>query len=408
MEGEREVLFIYLIRFLCGYVRFRATGGFPERFINLCSREKIPLWDISGGKEVLYAKTTIRGYHRLRTCARKSGMRPRVAERYGLPFLLHRHRRRLGLLCGAVAAMLIVGLLSSMVWTIDVQGNETVPDAEILAVFEKLGVRAGVRRSKINVEQVQRAAARELNDLAWLALNIRGSAAVIEVRERAPAPEVQNDTSPQNILAGRDGTIVSLEVYEGEAAVKKGQAVLAGDLLISSVVTNKDLSVSFKHARGVAIAQTHRVVTHTFPFRQTVRRYTGEESRRYRLSLFGLQIPFGLGRQPEGEKESFTRRNTLQMNQVPLPVYLETYLQRGYTQQEVTFTKEQALQAAAAEFSQKVSQELQNAKILEETVEAHFTQDGCVITGRYLCEEEIGKPEALQVEDSTGAEEEPE
>ena len=87
------MLFVHLIRFLCGYVRFRATGGFPERFINLCSRENIPLWDISGGKEVLYAKTTIRGYHRLRSCARKSGMRPRVSERYGLPFLLHRHRR---------------------------------------------------------------------------------------------------------------------------------------------------------------------------------------------------------------------------------------------------------------------------------------------------------------------------
>ena len=110
-----------------------------------------------------------------------------------------------------------------MVWTIDVQGNETVSDAEILSVFEKLGVRAGARRSKIDVEQVQRAAARELNDLAWLALNIRGSAAVIEVRERVPAPEVENDTSPQNILAKRDGTIVSLEVYEGRRRSKRGR-----------------------------------------------------------------------------------------------------------------------------------------------------------------------------------------
>lgn len=56
------MLFIKLIRFLCGYVRFRAKGGFPERFINLCSKENIPLWDISGSKGEMYAKTTIRGY----------------------------------------------------------------------------------------------------------------------------------------------------------------------------------------------------------------------------------------------------------------------------------------------------------------------------------------------------------
>lgn len=393
------MFFIYLIRFLCGYVRFRAKGGFPERFINLCSRENIPLWDISGGKLELSAKTTIRGYHRLRPCARKAGMRPRVAGRYGLPFFLHRHRRRIGLLCGAGAAVLIVCILSSMLWTIDVQGNETVSDAEILSVFEELGVHTGARRSKINVEEVQRTAARRLNDLAWLALNIKGSAAVIEVRERIPAPRVENDTTPRNILAARDGTILSLEVYEGEAAVKKGQAVLKGDLLISSVVTNKDLSVSFKHARGVAVAQTRHTVTHMVPFRQKVRRYTGEESRRYRLSFFGLRIPFGFDRQPEGEAESFLYRNTLQMNHVPIPIYTETTLKRGYTEQEVTFTKEQALQAAAAEFERKAGQELQNAKILEQKVEVRFTQDGCMVTGTFTCEEAIGIPEVLEVED---------
>ena len=96
----------------------------------------------------MYAKTTIRGYHRIRACARKSGMRPRVAGRYGLPFFLHRHKRRIGLLCGAAVAVLIVCILSSMIWTIDVQGNEAVSDTEILAVFEELGVRIGARRSK--------------------------------------------------------------------------------------------------------------------------------------------------------------------------------------------------------------------------------------------------------------------
>lgn len=155
------------------------------------------------------------------------------------------------------------------------------------------------------MEEVQRTAARRLNDLAWLALNIKGSAAVIEVRERIPAPQVENDTTPRNILASQDGTILSLKVYEGEAAVKKGEAVLKGDLLISSVVTNKDLSVSFKHARGVAIAQTRHTVSHTFPFRQKARQYTGVESERYRLSFFGLRIPFGFDRQPEGGRELF-------------------------------------------------------------------------------------------------------
>ena len=120
---------------------------------------------------------------------------------------------------------------------------------------------------------------------------------------------------------------------------------------------------------------------------------------RYRLSFFGLRIPFGFDRQPEGEAESFFFRNTLRMNQVPLPVYTETYLKREYIEQEVTLPKAQALLAAAAEYEQKVRAELGEATILEQKVETHFTQEACVITGTYTCEEEIGVPEALQVED---------
>ena len=55
--------------------------------------------------------------------------------------------------------------------------------------------------------------------------------------------------------------------------------------------------------------------------------------------------------------------------------------------------------AAAAEYEQKVKAELGDAKILEQKIETHFTQEACVITGTYTCEEEIGAPETLQVED---------
>ena len=32
-----------MIRFFKGWVRFRITGGFPERFINLCAMRGLPL-----------------------------------------------------------------------------------------------------------------------------------------------------------------------------------------------------------------------------------------------------------------------------------------------------------------------------------------------------------------------------
>lgn len=39
-----------------GYVEFCAEGGFPERFINLCSVYHVRLWDVKRVKDKLYAK----------------------------------------------------------------------------------------------------------------------------------------------------------------------------------------------------------------------------------------------------------------------------------------------------------------------------------------------------------------
>ena len=37
---------LYLLRLITGYVKFRAAGRFPERFMNLCRLNGIILWDI--------------------------------------------------------------------------------------------------------------------------------------------------------------------------------------------------------------------------------------------------------------------------------------------------------------------------------------------------------------------------
>jgi len=97
------MVFIHLIRFITGYVVFNARGGFPERFINLCALHHIPLWDVNCSGGGLRACTTIKGYRQIRPPARKSRVLPRIAERHGLPFFLHRYKRRAGMLAGAAA-----------------------------------------------------------------------------------------------------------------------------------------------------------------------------------------------------------------------------------------------------------------------------------------------------------------
>ena len=37
---------IHLLRWLFGWIRLEAEGGFPERLLNLAAREGIELWEV--------------------------------------------------------------------------------------------------------------------------------------------------------------------------------------------------------------------------------------------------------------------------------------------------------------------------------------------------------------------------
>ena len=239
------MLVLRFFRFLFGYVSFSARGGFPERFLNLCRHNNILLWELRCSDSVITACTDCGGYKKIRSVARKSGMKVRITKKHGLPFFLERHSRRVGVLIGACFCVAAVIILSTRIWSIDVTGNVRVPSETIIGAFEELGVKKGVAGSKINISSTEIAALKKLPEISWININISGSAAVIEVRETVKSPEIDvNDSTPTDIVAARDGQIVILRPFNGTQEQVIGNPVLKGDLLISGVEENGDKTVS--------------------------------------------------------------------------------------------------------------------------------------------------------------------
>ncbi|MEG1551624.1 MAG: sporulation protein YqfD, partial [Oscillospiraceae bacterium] len=91
------MLIIKFLRYILGYVDFTAVGGFPERFINLCTNNKIPLWNLKNSKSIVYGTTTIKGYKAIRQSAKRSGVTLKIEKKHGLPFFEHKNKKRVGL-----------------------------------------------------------------------------------------------------------------------------------------------------------------------------------------------------------------------------------------------------------------------------------------------------------------------
>jgi len=74
-----------------------------------------------------------------------------------------------------------------------------------------------------------------VNSLSWVAVEVHGVVALVKVVEKDPLAMPDFPTPPADIVAAKDGFIVSLIALRGTPAVQEGATVKKGDLLIRGV-----------------------------------------------------------------------------------------------------------------------------------------------------------------------------
>ena len=289
-----------VINFLRGSVCVAVSGPFPERFLNLCAQSGVGFWDLAWeGGQSLRLRVLRRDAGRAVELAERAGCTASLEGRAGLPVFLAGFRRRYALLAGLALALAAVCLLSQFILTVEVSGNETVPSAVILMELSRQGVRPGAYGPGLDLRRISQEALRRIEGLSWMSVNLHGTRAEVLVRERSPSPTPRDETTPAHVVAAADGVLEDVEVLEGQALFREGQAVLAGEIVISGAVDLKepqyaavDAGQRLVHARGEVWAVTHRTLAACIPLEAQVKVYTGEEERRWSLSLLGRSVNF--------------------------------------------------------------------------------------------------------------------
>lgn len=383
------MLIIELIRWLFGYINFQASEGFPDRFINLCTNNSIPLWNIQNIGGNLSASTTIEGYLNIRSSAKKSGMKLRVKEKKGLVFFLKKHKRRVGIVIGAFICLIIFTILSQFVWNVSVVGNDKLETDFILNAFEDYGIKIGTRVTKEQMKEAAEKAVIDIAALSWATINQKGTVLVIEVREKVDVPQMYDNSKPTNVIAKEDGVILSLDILYGNAEAKIGSAISKGDLLISGVVNHPDGSQSLIHADGhiKALVKKNKITnSNAFSLYKLQ-----NESERKNLFFFGLKLPFGK-KVPETfftEHKSF-----LETDEMQLPLGIITEYGAEFSADK--FEKTESLQKKLALYDNALYVcdlldycEIKSSYIIEKGNEYEFCAE---------CEQEIGILQEIYVE----------
>ncbi len=386
------MLIIKLIRYIIGYVTFEAVGGFPERFVNLCTKNRIPLWNMKNQNSCITADTTVSGYKSIRQSAHRSGCRTHIIKKHGLPFFLNKNRSRKGFVIGAAVAIIITVWLSGGIWNITVSGNKTIPEEDIREVFASLGVETGARKSKISASEVADEAEKIIEKLAWASVNIKGSSAEIVVQERTDAPEFPDTETPCNIVASEDGIITEIEAEIGKAAVEAGDAVLKGDLLISGVTENLDKSEKLNAARGSVYAEVTKSII-TVSGGETLLTQS-ELRKRYIIYFFGLEIPLGLS---VGEENYYSEKSFLSDGEIMLPAgVISEHSYKAETETELP--REYRTVYSAKKFADEYKAVFESSQISSEKFSCEKNGESVAFSGEYCVIKEIGSAQEIFVE----------
>ncbi len=392
--------FTDILAFFKGSVDVEAEGLFLERFLNICMRRGIFLSDVKRiGDEKIRAKIGIGGFKEIRPIAKKTRTRVRIKGRQGMPFLLHRYKKRRIAIVGMVLFLGILWYLSSHIVGIDITGNERIKTAEIENQLKSFGLYRGTAVSKIDRRLIQNKMMTAFDDIAWIGVNVKGSRAYIEVRERLDTKQSFDEDVPCNIVAGRDGQIVGLEVRSGQTVVKINDMVEEGDLLVSGAMDSQIEGIRYAHSDGSVYAETIYKKVREYPLEFTEKVYTGKEKKRHSIEVFGQKINLYLKSAPPFEYCDKTEEGAEFHLFKPgiFSARLNTESYKEYIPEKRIRTVPQAVELGGRELVSEIEKELVGrVEILSKNVTYQVIDKGkAEVTAEILCREDIARQSAI-------------
>lgn len=352
-----------IVDFFGGYVIISLKGFYIERFINICVRRGIRIWSIKRRSDRLAViRISIADFKRIRPVARKTYTHIDIIQKCGFPVLLHRYRKRYVLFAGFAVLTVFMIVMSRFVWIIDVRGNESIADTQIIQAARDAGVFEGAKKSDLgNIQGIRDVIVNRVDNLAWAWVYIEGSKATIEVREKILPPQVVDKSLPCSVIAMRDGLVEKITVKEGTTQLKKGDALLAGEVAISGVVMNKDMTgVRYVHALGTVEAKTWHEKTGVYKLYDEIRIPTGRKKTKCTLNLFSKKIPLFIKNEVDypdyDKKESKKEFKIGDNNYVGVGLDTVTYEEVSVTRENVP--SETVIERAKNELEEKIAKEL--------------------------------------------------
>ena len=387
-----------LIYYILGYVNIVVEGFFIERFINTCISKKIFFWNTKRSKSTIFsANIGVGNYREVVKIAKKCQCKIKIEHKKGLPFLLHRYRKRkifaatLGVIVFAIVA------ISNFIWNIEIKGIDEVKQKEIMEFIQSQGVEIGKYKNKIDTQNLINKIRIERDDIAWVGMEIKGTNLIIEIVEADEKPEIINEDEYCNIVATKDAIISKVNAQNGTPVVVEGNTVKKGDVLIQGWIEGKYTEPRYVHAEGEIIAKVWYSEKEKVYFKQTEENKTGNTEKKYSININNFKINFF---KTLSKFENYDTIRTIKKLKITSNFYLpiEIVVNENFEKQnnQITYSKNQAKEIGISNLKNKLEAQISNKENISNIyVNTTETEEYIEVEVIYEVLESIGTKEKL-------------
>jgi similar to stage IV sporulation protein len=396
----RKVFVVKIWNYIRGYVVIRIEGLTLEKFINFAIARGIYLWDIVRiDYTTLEAKIGLSGYKELRHIVKKAGCRVKINTKIGYPFFMHRIRARKMLMFGFMIAIFMVMLTTSFVWDIEVVGAENIEKEEIVKKLETLGLTTGIFKYKLDLSGIETNIMIEMEELAWVGIELRGTKAIVEVVEKVQPPEKVPIEIPCDIIASKNGVIEKVIAKSGDAMAQKGDIVKAGQLLVTGTILREGQDTRYVHSLGEVYAKTYYEIDDEMSIIKVNKIKTGKKFVKRTLKIGESQLTLSAGEVPFREYVLETTHKRLPRWRniiIPVEIILDEYFQ-SYDQPEelnVELVKSSLVEKMTVELVKQIPED---AEILKQDIK--YLEENNIIKAKLTIEvqEQIGVQKRINI-----------
>lgn len=349
-----------MMKDLLGEYLVEISGAAPERCLNRLTQKDIPFRRLRRKDEFrLRVRLRIRDWDRAEREILACLCTAEILEIHSPVRRLAPLRRRPVLILGMLLSFALAVFAQTRIWFLELDCPEEIPREQILRALAEDGVCFGADAVGLDTQRIKNRMLNQVPSLRWIGVNREGGIVHVSCSARVIPDDRPTDTSPANVVALRDGVVTEVTVYSGFPAVEPGQAVTAGQLLVSGLA-DWTTHTQATHASADVEALTLRSVSACTPDFFWEKVYTGRTEtcrtlifEQNRIKISGNSGIFGMS----CDKMIETKQLTLPGGYA-FPAWIETVRITEYELQRSERTEEEAERLLRLSAEQTVRDEM--------------------------------------------------